>query len=203
MENDKLSGAVGILYKSPVADFKTQVKQWLAAEAKAVQNLGENAIHDRHNRTVLVVSFGVWDLWNMIERNYETATKSVDYSVEVIMEQLDMLSENWGSDDLKIILTLVPDVTFQLSVRLGISMFLNTRRLLSLLRIGTGRLKAQWRNGGKERFICSILRHSSLISSGTASSTWWALKNPTDWVGTKILGGKMLRMHVLKASSNG
>lgn len=107
VENDKLSGAVGILYKSPVADFKTQVKQWLAAEAKAVQNLGENAIHDRHNRTVLVVSFGVWDLWNMIEKNYETATKSVDYSVEVIMEQLDMLSENWGSDDLKIILTLV------------------------------------------------------------------------------------------------
>lgn len=190
VENKEIPGAVGSLYKFPVADFKSQVKQWLAAEAKAVESLDENAIHDRHNRTILVVSFGVWDLWNMIEQDYETATKSVDHSVEIIMEQLDMLSENWGNDDLKIILTLVPDVTFLPAFRpLGDQHVSQHKETVKLVTHWNSKLKSAVEKWGKgtiylfdtEAFLVDLIRDRQLYSVGIEESNGMGRNQDPGW----------------------
>ncbi|PLB55003.1 hypothetical protein P170DRAFT_344416 [Aspergillus steynii IBT 23096] len=114
VDNSELSGILLSLSKSPVADFKTQMNRWTAAESQVLEELAgdEAAIASRLNHTIVAVSFGVWDVWNMIGKDYDSAVKTVDHSVETIMDQLDSLSRALGTDDLKVILTLAPDVTF-------------------------------------------------------------------------------------------
>eukprot|EP00136_Aspergillus_niger_P009731 XP_001401947.2 hypothetical protein ANI_1_958184 [Aspergillus niger CBS 513.88] len=112
VDNTELSGSLLNLYKSPLADLKAQVANWIAAETEATREMDATAISMRQNGTVVVVSFGVWDLWNVMAKTYEDASHAVDRNIKVIMEELNLLAETWGSNDLKIILTLAPDVTF-------------------------------------------------------------------------------------------
>ncbi|THC94393.1 hypothetical protein EYZ11_006122 [Aspergillus tanneri] len=114
VDNSELSAILLSLSKSPVADFKTQVGRWTAAESEILEQLAgdEGAIINRLNRTIVAVSFGVWDLWNMMGKDYDEALKSVDHSIDVIFEQLDSLSQSLGTEELKVILTLAPDVSF-------------------------------------------------------------------------------------------
>lgn len=100
------------LYRAPLADFKHQTRQWLDAESSDLRDLDEDAIRQRRKNTILVVSFGVWDIWNLVGTSYEKAAASADRSIEVLIEQLDLLSEGWDPNDFKVILTLPPDVTF-------------------------------------------------------------------------------------------
>lgn len=114
VDNAELSSARILfgLYRSPVADFKRQAKQWLNAESETLQDFSDDAIRHRQNHTIFVVSFGVWDIWDLVGQDYKKATASADRSIEVLMGQLDMLSEGWDTNDFKVILTLTPDVTF-------------------------------------------------------------------------------------------
>ncbi|KAB8072876.1 hypothetical protein BDV29DRAFT_158091 [Aspergillus leporis] len=114
VDNDELPAPLLNLHKSPLADFKAQVSQWTAAEARAVEELvgNEEAIGYRQDRTIIIVSFGVWDVWNMLDKDYDTAMQSVDRSIGVIIDQLNVLSQSLGTNELKVILTLTPDVTF-------------------------------------------------------------------------------------------
>ncbi|EAW10526.1 uncharacterized protein ACLA_049980 [Aspergillus clavatus NRRL 1] len=112
VDNSELSGPMLNLYKSPLADFKTQMSQWTAAETLVLQSLSDDETSSRLNNTIVVVSFGVWDLWNMVGKSYEESTGLIDHSIQVIMDQLNVLSHLWGANDLNVILTLTPDVTF-------------------------------------------------------------------------------------------
>lgn len=100
------------LYRSPLADFKHQAREWLDAESHALPDFSDGEIRDRRNNTIFVVSFGVWDVWNLIGMDFEIAVASVDRSTSVLMEQLDLLSEGWDPAEFKVILTLPPDLTF-------------------------------------------------------------------------------------------
>lgn len=77
-----------------------------------MQAMSAEAIGTRQNRTIVILSFGVWDLWNVVGKTYKEATQSIDNTLDVIMDQLNLLAELWGHNDLKLILTLAPDVTF-------------------------------------------------------------------------------------------
>ncbi|KAE8349726.1 hypothetical protein BDV28DRAFT_140600 [Aspergillus coremiiformis] len=115
VDNDELPASLLNLNKSPLADFKDQVSQWTAAEARAVQEdlaSNEETISYRQNRTIITVAFGVWDVWNLLDKAYDAATQSVDRSIGVIIDQLNVLSQSLGTNELKVILTLAPDVTF-------------------------------------------------------------------------------------------
>ncbi|RAH43257.1 putative HMG box transcriptional regulator [Aspergillus brunneoviolaceus CBS 621.78] len=112
VDNSQLSGSLLNLYKSPLADLKAQVSNWLAAETEVMQAMSAEAIGTRQNRTIVILSFGVWDLWNVVGKTYKEATQSIDNTLDVIMDQLNLLAELWGHNDLKLILTLAPDVTF-------------------------------------------------------------------------------------------
>ncbi|KAE8146009.1 hypothetical protein BDV25DRAFT_163371 [Aspergillus avenaceus] len=114
VDNAELPDSLLNIYKSPLSDFKAQVNQWVAAEARALEELviDQESISYRQNRTIVVVSFGVWDVWNMLDKGHDTATQSVDRSIGVIVDQLNVLSQSLGTNELKVILTLTPDVTF-------------------------------------------------------------------------------------------
>ncbi|OKP14002.1 hypothetical protein PENSUB_271 [Penicillium subrubescens] len=104
----------GRLSRTKLADFKTQLKQWLDAESASLMGLSEEQIRSRQDRTIFAVSFGVWDIWSLIEKDYSTAEGSIDRRIATLMTQLNHLSERWGSgtDKLKVILTQTVDVTF-------------------------------------------------------------------------------------------
>lgn len=114
VDNAELSSARTLfgLYRSPVADFKHQVQTWLDDESAALLDSSEDEIRSRQNSTIFVVSFGVWDIWDLIGQDFNKAMASVDRSIGVLMGQLDVLSEGWNTNDFKVILTLTPDVTF-------------------------------------------------------------------------------------------
>lgn len=105
---------VGRLTQSQLADFKTQLNQWLEAESASLMGLSEDQIRSRQERTIFVVSFGVWDIWSLMTRDYDAAAGSVERRIAALVQELNRLSERWGSgfDNLKVILTQTVDVTF-------------------------------------------------------------------------------------------
>lgn len=104
----------GRLSQTKLADFKTQLKQWLDAESASLVGLSEEQIRSRQDCTIFVVSFGVWDIWSLATNSYDEAEPSVERRIATLKQQLNQLSERWGpgTDKLKVILTLTVDVTF-------------------------------------------------------------------------------------------
>ncbi|KAJ5935134.1 hypothetical protein N7466_004681 [Penicillium verhagenii] len=111
VDNSELD-VLGRLSQTRLSDFKTQLQHWLDAEVKSLQGLTEDEIKSRQDRTIFVVSFGIWDIWSLVTKDYDTATASLERRVQTIMDQLNTLSKRWGSDQVKVILTQSVDVTF-------------------------------------------------------------------------------------------
>ncbi|CAG7920877.1 unnamed protein product [Penicillium olsonii] len=109
VDNDELD-LLGRLSQTRLADFESQLEQWLTAESGL--NLSAEAVQSRQNHTIFVVSFGVWDLWSLIGKDYDAARQSIERRIARIMEHLDTLSARWGTSNLKVILTQTVDVTF-------------------------------------------------------------------------------------------
>ncbi|KAJ5669990.1 uncharacterized protein N7477_005353 [Penicillium maclennaniae] len=102
------------LSKTHLPDFKTQLKSWLAAESRTLEGLSEEQVTFRQEHTVFVISFGIWDIWDLVtkDKDYNDAVGSVERRIKTLLEQMDELSERWGSTDLNVILTQAVDVTF-------------------------------------------------------------------------------------------
>ncbi|KAJ5273413.1 hypothetical protein N7478_008538 [Penicillium angulare] len=98
--------------QTKLKDMKTQLQHWLAAEMKTVKGMSDEDLKSRQDRTIFVVSYGVWDIWSLVSKEYGSACESVDRRIKTIMNQLNILAETWGSDNLKVILTQSVDVTF-------------------------------------------------------------------------------------------
>lgn len=113
VDNDELD-LLGRLSQTKLADFKTQLQRWLDAESPALEGLSEEQIHSRQERTIFIVSFGLWDVWSLVTnaKDYNSAVSSADRRIKTLVEQLDKLSERWGSTSLKVILMQTVDVTF-------------------------------------------------------------------------------------------
>ncbi|KAJ5297470.1 hypothetical protein N7508_007719 [Penicillium antarcticum] len=96
-----------------LTDFKSQLAAWLAAESRATTGLTSEDMRTRQEATIFVVSFGVWDIWSLINKDYDTAKESVERRIATIIAQLDILAGHWDSEsELKVILTQAVDVTF-------------------------------------------------------------------------------------------
>ncbi|KAJ5344838.1 hypothetical protein N7541_007336, partial [Penicillium brevicompactum] len=109
VDNNELD-LVGRLSQTRLADFKSQLEQWLMAESTL--SLSAEEVRFRQDHTIFVVSFGVWDLWSLIGKDYDAAKQSIERRITRIMEHLDELSSRWGTSELKVILTQTVDVTF-------------------------------------------------------------------------------------------
>ncbi|KAJ5868332.1 hypothetical protein N7534_002885 [Penicillium rubens] len=85
-------------------DFKSQLQQWLDAETAATKDVSAEAVRSRQDRTIFVVLFGVWDLWSLVSKDYDAASKSVKRRIATLMDQLDTLSERLSTTGLRVIL---------------------------------------------------------------------------------------------------
>lgn len=110
IDNEEL-GLAGRLSQIKVADLKTQLEKWLAAELVALEGMSEEEIKSRQERTIFVISFGVWDIWSLVQKDYSTAETSIDRRIETLLSQINKLSDRWGSSEIKLILTQAVDVT--------------------------------------------------------------------------------------------
>lgn len=110
MVDNKELDLLGRLSRSRLADFKSQLQQWWDAESRVLKDLSPEEIHSRVNRTVFVVSFGVWDIWSLITTDYESASESVERRIATLVGLLDTLSERVGA--LNLLVTQTVDVTF-------------------------------------------------------------------------------------------
>ncbi|KAJ5585553.1 uncharacterized protein N7459_005353 [Penicillium hispanicum] len=111
VDNTELDVLSRLSHKQP-PDFKGQLQQWLDAESRSMEGLSEEQIRSRQERTIYVVSFGLWDIWSLVAKDYDKAAPSIDRRIQSIMKQLNKLSERWSSTELKVILTQTVDVTF-------------------------------------------------------------------------------------------
>ncbi|KAJ5101662.1 hypothetical protein NUU61_003884 [Penicillium alfredii] len=100
------------LSQTRLADFKTQLRDWLDAESQATKGLSTAAIRRLQDHTVFVVAFEVWDIWSLATKDPEQAAPSVERRIKTLLSQLDLLSARWGAAELKVILTQAIDVTF-------------------------------------------------------------------------------------------
>lgn len=105
---------LGRLSQTKLPDFKTQLQRWLQAESPTLEGLSAEQIQSRQERTIFVVSFGFWDVWGLVAKakDYSTAASSINRRIKSLIEQLDRLSEGWGSTSVKVILMQTADVTF-------------------------------------------------------------------------------------------
>lgn len=105
---------LGRLSQTKLPDFKAQLQQWLHAESFTLRGLSAEQIQSRQERTIFVVSFGVWDVWSLVtkSKDYSSAASSINRRIKSLMEQLDKLSERRVSTSLKVILMQTVDVTF-------------------------------------------------------------------------------------------
>ncbi|PWY87646.1 hypothetical protein BO70DRAFT_199094 [Aspergillus heteromorphus CBS 117.55] len=190
VDNTQLSGSLLNLYKSPLADMKAQVHNWLWAETEAMKEMDADAIAMRQNRTIVIVSFGVWDLWNVVGQKYDDAAKSVDRSVGIIMDQLNLLADAWGSNDLKIILTLAPDVTFLPAYRdQGEPQIAKHKEAVRIAEHWNGQLRnsaENWENGtvylfDTNSFLADQIRDRQLFAAGIEESNGLGKNEDPGW----------------------
>ncbi|PYH96261.1 hypothetical protein BO71DRAFT_417980 [Aspergillus ellipticus CBS 707.79] len=190
VDNTELSGSLLNLYKAPLADLKAQVHNWLGAEMEAMKEMDDDAIAIRQNRTIVIVSFGVWDLWNVVGRKYDDASKSVDRSIKVIMDQLNLLADAWGKNDLKIILTLSPDVTFLPAYReQGEPQIAKHKDAIRIAEYWNGELRnsaEDWDNGtvylfDTNSFLADQIRDRQLFAAGIEESNGLGKNEDPGW----------------------
>ena len=177
VDNAELSSGCTLfgLYRSPVADFKHQVQKWVDNESAALLNSSEEGIRSRQNSTIFVVSFGVWDIWDLVGQDYNKAMASVDRSIDVLMGQLDVLSEGWNTNDFKVILTLTPDVTFLPAFKSTAKKNPNQQKdTVKIVQYWNDKLRAaaeQWKFGtihlfDINEFMVGLIRDWQLIAEG-------------------------------------
>ncbi|KAL1959536.1 hypothetical protein VTO42DRAFT_1981 [Malbranchea cinnamomea] len=112
VDNGELESSDDPAWSSPPADLKTQISRWLEKEKQAVQDLSDDHVSRRANRTLFSVSFGVWDLWRLITKEVDNPKASIQRIVQKLFDNLNDLASSVPADGIKIILLAPVDVTF-------------------------------------------------------------------------------------------
>ncbi|KKY21417.1 hypothetical protein UCRPC4_g03680 [Phaeomoniella chlamydospora] len=99
------------------ADLRAQMKEWKKHNDIAKEGVAKGESDAPSNRTIFVLDFGLWDIWQAVALDPENARYIVTTSVDMIFEALDVLDQIKGedrpaSDGTKAILPLVLDMTF-------------------------------------------------------------------------------------------
>ncbi|KAJ5823169.1 Esterase SGNH hydrolase-type [Penicillium robsamsonii] len=154
-----------------LADFRSQLQRWLDAESAATKDLSEEAVRSRQDRTIFVVSFGVWDLWSMITEDYDAASKSVERRIATFMGQLDTLSGQLGTTELKLILTQTVDVTFLPGFQFAGDQYKDTVRILEEWNGKLREMVREWSHGtvylfDTNAFMMNRIRDWQLYAAG-------------------------------------
>ncbi|TQB69314.1 hypothetical protein MPDQ_002076 [Monascus purpureus] len=170
-----------------VADFKGQVKRWIAAEQEIIQDLSEKEIRKRKNNTITVVSFGLWDLWFLVDKDYNKATKSIDHKLDVIMEQMDLLSETLAGNETKVILTLPVDVSFLPAFEpKSVDRQKNAVQIVEYWNNNLREAARKWNNGviylfDTSAFMADLVRDRQLFAAGIVQTSGLGKNENPGW----------------------
>ncbi|CAI7631900.1 unnamed protein product [Penicillium glandicola] len=170
VDNEELD-PLGQISQTHLADFKSQLQQWLDAESVAMKDLTHEELESRQNRTIFVVSFGVWDLFSLVTKDYDEASKSVERRIATIMDQLDILSDRWGTTELKVILTQTVDVTFLPGFNSAGDQYKDAVRILEMWNKKLRDVAKEWSNGtvylfDTNAFMMDRIRDWQLFAAG-------------------------------------
>lgn len=192
VDNEELS-LFGRLTQSQVPDFKGQLDEWLKAETAVMDSLSEEKRLERQQRTIFVISFGVWDIWTLKDVDYQTAAGSIDRRIKKLTEQLNRLDEQfkaWGSTELQIIMTQTMDVTFLPAFTAsGGNEF---KDIVSILTEWNSKLKSaatEWKDGKAQwlymfdtnAFVLDRIRDWQLFASGIEDETGMGKNEEPGW----------------------
>lgn len=134
-------------------------------------NIPDDEVRFRQDHTIFVVSFGVWDLWSLIGKDYDAARESVERRIAIIMERLDELASRWGTSELKVILTHTVDVTFLPGFEYGGDQFKDTVQLVEDWNIKLREAAKEWEHGtiylfDMNAFVMDRIRDYQLYAAG-------------------------------------
>ena len=97
----------------PLADFTQQMRRWTENEDAVNRALTAEQAGILQNNTLYVVSFGVWDIWYLVDLGTKAAAPLIDQKIQVIMEQLDVLADQQSMvNETKVLMTLPLDISF-------------------------------------------------------------------------------------------
>lgn len=170
-----------------VADFKGQVRRWIAAEQEIIQDLSEKEIRKRKNNTITVVSFGLWDLWFLVDKGYDKATKSIDHKLDVIMEQMDLLSETLAGNETKVILTLPVDISFLPAFEpKSVDRQKNAVQIVEYWNNNLREAARKWNNGviylfDTNAFMADLVRDRQLFAAGIVQTSGLGKNENPGW----------------------
>lgn len=174
------------VFEWPLADLKDQVSLWMEAELKATRGFSESEIRKRQNNTIVVVSFGIWDIWNLVEKDYYKATESVDRRIGVIIEQLNMIAEKWGTSEIKAILTLPVDVTFLPAFESTLERQKNVVQIIDYWGTSLREAATEWENGtiylfDTNAFMVDLIRDWQLFAAGIVEANGLGKNEEPGW----------------------
>jgi hypothetical protein len=159
--------------KELLPDLGSQIDKWIKAEEDAweKEGLSDDAVQERQSSTIFALSFVVWDLWKFVGADYDHAQESIGHSIETLFNQLNILSERWGTNDSKIILMMSVDVTFLPAFNPALD---EQKHLVSLISAWNGELrnKAQkWDRGSvylfdTNHFMLDQIREWQFFAAG-------------------------------------
>lgn len=94
MVDNKELDLLGRLSQTHLADFKSQIQQWLDAEFSRDEGSfrGRGPVQPGPHDLCRLSRYP-WDLWNLITKDYDAASKSIERRIATLMDQLDTLSE--------------------------------------------------------------------------------------------------------------
>ncbi|KAJ5298917.1 uncharacterized protein N7443_007037 [Penicillium atrosanguineum] len=209
VDNQELD-LVDRLSKTHLPDFKTQLKQWLDAESPTLKGLSEEQIQFRQEHTIFVISFGIWDIWDLVtkDEDYNNAAGSIERRIKTLLEQMEQLSEHWGSTDLNVILTQVVDVTFLPGFKDQGDQYKNAVKLIGEWNRALRDAARQWERGriylfDTNSFVLDRIRDWQLYAAGIEEENGLG-KNQEGWVNMVdpcVESGKGIK--VMMSSSSG
>lgn len=94
---------------STLADFKTQVQQYLTQEKEKYRIL--HRLRNIHQWTIFTVFFGLWDLLEYVDVEKEFAMQAIDNAISEIFRQLDLLAKS-APAPMKVVIPRMVDITF-------------------------------------------------------------------------------------------
>jgi HMG box factor len=129
----------------------------------------------------------VWDLWSLIGKDYDAASKSVERRIATIMGQLDELSSRWGTSELKVILTQTVDVTFLPGFEFTGDQYKETVRILEHWNKKLREAAKEWTHGtiylfDTNDFMMDRIRDYQLFAAGIEEENGLGKNSDPGWM---------------------
>ena len=173
--------------KKPAADLPAQVREWAIQKAQDDHDAPSEGPDGAAKRTIFVLEFGVWDIWQAVKENPDGAKDIVTSSIDIIFRSLDDIheiqmerSKNTTSTMMAVV-PLVIDMTFLPGYTQDPRTMMRTVELIKLWNSQLTTKATEWRGGDlflydMNGFILDHIRARQMLTVNAVHSS----KNGSD-----------------------